>query len=87
MALNKFTGSTLVVVSTAGRVTDRLTVWGVAHPGPMTDRCGTQIRMLYSQRPHLGHVVEAGQRDEGDVVVVEGAETEETEGKKRQQCE
>lgn len=53
----------------------------------MTDRCGTQIRMLYSQRPHLGHVVEAGQRDEGDVVVVEGAETEETEGKKRQQCE
>ena len=29
--------------------------------------------VLYSQRPQLGHVVEAGQGDEGDVVVVEGA--------------
>lgn len=28
---------------------------------------------VYSQRSQLGHVVEAGQRDEGDVVVVEGA--------------
>lgn len=28
---------------------------------------------LYSQCPQLGHVVEAGQGDEGDVVVVEGA--------------
>lgn len=29
--------------------------------------------VLYSQCPQLGHVVEAGQGDEGDVVVVEGA--------------
>ena len=29
--------------------------------------------VLYSQCPKLGHVVEAGQRDEGDVVVVKGA--------------
>lgn len=28
---------------------------------------------IYSQRPQLGHVVEAGQGDEGDVVVVESA--------------
>lgn len=28
---------------------------------------------VYSQRSQLRHVVEAGQRDEGDVVVVEGA--------------
>lgn len=29
--------------------------------------------VLYSQSPQLGHVVKAGQGDEGDVVVVEGA--------------
>lgn len=29
--------------------------------------------LRYSQSPQLGHVVEAGQRNEGDVVVVEGA--------------
>ena len=31
------------------------------------------VCVLYSQCPQLGHVVEAGQGDEGDVVVVEGA--------------
>lgn len=34
---------------------------------------------LHSQGPQLGHVVEAGQRDEGDVVVVEGAGRRHTE--------
>lgn len=29
--------------------------------------------LQYSQSPQLGHVVEAGQRNEGDVVVVESA--------------
>lgn len=36
--------------------------------------CVCELRWVqYSQCPQLGHVVEAGQRDEGDVVVVEGA--------------
>lgn len=36
----------------------------------------THIILIYSQSPQLGHVVEARQRDEGDVVVVEGAAKE-----------
>lgn len=35
----------------------------------------------YSQCPQLGHVVEAGQRYEGDVIVVEGAGLRHREGK------
>lgn len=38
--------------------------------------------VLYSQCPQLGHVVEAGQGDEGDVVVVEGAGQRNRERKK-----
>lgn len=38
---------------------------------------------VYLQCSQLGHVVEAGQRDEGDVVVVEGAgESKHSQGKK-----
>ncbi len=40
------------------------------------------VCVLYSQRPQLGHVVEAGQGDEGDVVVVEGAENQREEKRK-----
>lgn len=35
----------------------------------------------YSQCPQLGHVVEAGQRYEGDVIVVEGAGWRHREGR------
>lgn len=46
--------------------------------------CVVVFCVLYSQCPQLGHVVEAGQGDEGDVVVVEGAgrRNREREGKK-----
>lgn len=37
----------------------------------------------YSQCPQLGHVVEAGQRYEGDVIVVEGAGWRHKEGKSK----
>lgn len=35
--------------------------------------CSYMCVCVYLQCSQLGHVVEAGQRDEGDVVVVEGA--------------
>lgn len=38
--------------------------------------------VIYSQCSQLGHVVEAGQGDEGDVVVVEGAGEKHKEEKK-----
>lgn len=43
------------------------------------------VCVRYSQCPQLGHVVEAGQRYEGDVIVVEGAglETQRGEVKSR----
>ncbi len=40
------------------------------------------VCVLYSQCPQFGHVVEAGQGDEGDVVVVEGAGQRNSERKK-----
>lgn len=48
-------------------------------------------RRSYSQGPQLGHVVEAGQWNEGDVVVVEGAvqdqHMQDKQGEKRKQKE
>ena len=38
----------------------------------------------YSQCPQLGHVVEAGERDECDIVVVEGTKTEKRENIRKQ---
>lgn len=43
--------------------------------------------LVYSQRPQLRHVVEAGQGDEGDVVVVEGAGRRHRERKKGERRE
>lgn len=47
--------------------------------------CWLRVRVCmcvgYSQCPQFGHVVEAGQRYEGDVIVVEGAGWRHREGK------